>query len=65
MFQKSAMLVVVWQAHLTWNVEFKCCLFQLQIFMLKSSKNALFVQIKKRTFFCWGVNTWKVPSGGK
>ena len=30
---KSAMLVVVWYAHLTWKLEFDSFLFQLKIFM--------------------------------
>ena len=61
---KSAMLVVVGYAHLSWNLEFERFLFQLKIFMWKSSKNDFFVQIKTKGF-CWGVNTWKVLSGGK
>ena len=61
---RGAMLVVVGYAHLSWNSEFECFLFQLKIFMWKHSKSDFFVQITTKGV-CWAVNTWKVLSGGK
>ena len=48
---RSAMLVVVGYAHLSWILEFERFLFQLKIFMWKSSTNDFFVQIKTKGFF--------------
>ena len=54
-FHKSAMLVVVWYAHLTWKLEFDSFLFQYKSFC-KSLPKLIFCPNQDPSLFCWGTN---------